>query len=67
MILLGFHLENVEKICMPRSDLRPGHAKGLGYFGLPTLHSQKHFACHGLTSDQDMQRVLEIWIACPKV
>ena len=26
----------------------------------------KIFACHGLTSDQDMQRVLEIWVAYPK-
>ena len=22
-------------------------------------------ACHGLTSDQDMQGVLEFWVACP--
>ena len=49
-----------EIFCVPRSDLRPGHARALGILGLPTLDSQKYFACHGLTSDQDMQRVLEI-------
>ena len=49
-----------EVSCMPRSDLRPGHARGLEILGLPTLDSQKYFACHGLTPDQDMQRVLEI-------
>ena len=47
---------------MPRSDLRPGHARGLGILGLPTLDSQKYFACHGLTSDQDMQRVLDFFL-----
>ena len=35
----------------------------------PSVH-QGNFACHGLTSDQDMQRVSEFWVAyfrCSKV
>ena len=53
-------------LCMPRSDLRPGHARGLGILRLPSPpDAQKYFACHGLTSDQDMQRVLEFcWAGC---
>ena len=31
----------------------------------PSKKIFKIFACHGLTSDQDMQRVLEIWVAYP--
>ena len=50
-------------LCMPRSDLRPGHARGLGILRLPTPPDAH--ACHGLTSDQDMQRVLEFcWAGC---
>ena len=54
-------------LCMPRSDLRPGHARGFGILGLPTLDSQKYFACHGLTSDQHMQGVWEFWGYLPQI
>ena len=54
-----------EVFCMPRSDLRPGHARGLGILDCLPQNSQKYFACHGLTSDQDMQGVLEFWSRLP--
>ena len=66
-------------ICMPRSEVRPWHAdiswpviSACPKFQKNATHkcwmwiSERTVACHGLTSDQDMQRVLEFWAAFPK-
>ena len=49
-------------LCMPRSDLRPAHARGLGILGLPTLDSQNY------RSDlrPGHARVWEFYVICPK-
>ena len=39
--------------------------KGFWNFGLLAPISPKYFACHGLTSDQDMQGVSEFWGCLP--
>ena len=49
------------------SDLRPGHARGLGILGLPTLRFPKVLCMPRLTSDQDMQGGLEFWNCLPQI
>ena len=51
---------------MSWSEVRPWYAKYFWEFGVGNPKVPRPFACHGLASDQDMQKVLEFWVANPE-